>query len=139
MAHDASKVVLGSTRSSIKESGNRAGTVAAGLVVRQGSDSIGVTSSLGAPVGVSLGLDMSDAGHTAIAYRGADVPVQLAASFTPVIGTQVFIDNATGKAKASATDATGVNAVYSSSIKTGISEKTLAEVPVAFIDFVGGL
>ncbi len=144
MSHDPSKVILGSTLSSVREIGNRKGEIEAGVAVRQKSDGTISTALVdGGLIGISVGRDLSDAGFTSIAYRGEQVPVRLATGFTPVVGSVVFLDNATGFAKASATDATAVNAVYSRSagpvLKSGIPEGGGSEVAVALIDFPGGL
>lgn len=140
MGHDASKVVLGGTQSSIKEVGNRRGEIVAGKAVRQKSD--GTISSLAADgqlIGISVGRDLSNAGHTAIAYRGMEVPVLLEAAFTPVIGAVVYLSNTTGNAAASSTTATAVNAIYKTSIKSGLPEGGGTSVACALIDFPGGL
>ncbi len=140
MGHNPSKVVLGGTLSSVKEVGNRKGVIAAGLGTRQKTDgTASVAAADGTLIGISLGQDMSNAGYSAIAYRGIKVPVQLTAAFTPVIGAPVFLDNTTGRAKASATDATAVNAVYRSAVLEGLPEGGGASVAVALIDFPGGL
>lgn len=139
MGHDASLVVMGTTRSSIREVINRRGLVDAGLAVRIGTAGIGTSLAVGAIAGISLGRDLSDAGHTAIEVRGNECPIQLTAAFTPVIGSQVFIDNATGRAKGSATDATGVNAQYRSGVLSGRPEAGGTNIAVALIDFPGGL
>ena len=140
MAHDDSKVVLGGTLSSVREVGNRKGSIAAGIAVRQKSDgTISTTLADGQLIGISLGRDLSDTGYTAIAYRGEKVPLRLAASFTPVIGSVVYIDNATGLGKASATDATAVNAQYHTSLKSGLPEGGGSPLACALINFSGGL
>lgn len=140
MGHDPTKVVLGGKQSSIAEIGNRKGTALAGTAVRQKSDgTMSTISTDGRLIGISMGRDLSDAGFTSIAYRGEEIPVLLGAAFTPVIGAVVYIDNATGLAKASATDATAVNATYHSSIKSGLPEGGGSSVACALIDFPGGL
>lgn len=140
MSHDPSKVVMGGTLSSVKESGNRKGTIEAGRAVRLKSDgTISTSSADGSLLGISLGRDQSGTNYTSIAYRGVSVPVRLATSFTPAIGAVVFLDNATGLAKASATDATATAATYDTSLKSGLPEGGGAEVPVALINFAGGL
>jgi len=140
MAHDVSKVILGGTLSSVREVGNRKGSIGAGIAVRQKSDgTISTSLADGQLIGISMGRDLSDSGYTAIAYRGEAVPVRLGAAFTPAIGAVVYIDNATGLAKASATDATAVNASYHSSLKSGLPEGGGSEVPCALINFSGGL
>lgn len=140
MGHNPSKVVLGGTLSSVKEVGCRKNEIAAGLGVRQKTDgTASVLAADGILIGISLGKDLSNAGYSAVAYRGMQVPVQLTAAFTPVVGAAVFLDNTTGRAKASATDATAVNAVYRSGILAGIPEGGGADVAVALIDFPGGL
>jgi hypothetical protein len=137
--HDATKILLGSSKSNVREVDNKLGTVAAGLCVHLADDgSISYEASAGSKIGVSMGKDLSDIGRTAIARKGLKVPVLLTAEFVPDIGAQVHIADATGMAAASGGGATGVNAVYASGVLTGITEAG-AEVEVALIDFPGGL
>jgi hypothetical protein len=139
MAHDATKVLMGATKSSFKNVDNKAGTIAAGTVVRlKSDDTISVAKADGNLLGVSLGKDLSDIGSTAIVRKGTGVPVLLTDGLTPVIGAQVHINDTTGKADASGSGKTGVNAVYVTSTLTGVLEDgTTANV--AIIDFPGGL
>lgn len=141
MGHNASKVLLGTTQSSLKEVVNETGSIEAGLVVCQDDDgTIDVTSASGSTIGVSMGKDLSDTGKMAICKRGLRVPVQVG-SGTPVVGAQVAVSNTTGKT----VDYTGsgdryVNAVFVSAKLTngGIKEDgTLCDI--ALIDFPGGL
>lgn len=139
MGHDATKVLLGSTQSSVKEVDNRAGVIAAGLIVRLKSDgTIVVTAADGNALGISLGRSLSNTSRTAIARKGLRIPVQLTDAFTPTVGAQVNISDTTGKAIASGAGATAMNAVYATSTLTGIDEDG-SEVNVALIDFPGGL
>lgn len=139
MGHDASKVLLGSTKSSAKEVDNRKGVIAAGLAVRlKSDDTIVVTAADGNLLGISLGRSLSDTSRTAICRKGLAVPVLLTDAFTPTIGAQVNISDTTGKAAASGGGATAVNAVYASGVLTGVDEDG-ASVNVALIDFPGGL
>lgn len=55
-----------------------------------------------------------------------------------VIGQKVYIDDVTGKARASGAGATISDAIYSSGIKSGVKENK-TEVPVAIVDMPGGL
>lgn len=140
MGHDASKIQLGTTFSNIKDVDNLAGTVEAGLIVRRKSDgTLSIASADGLPVGISLGSGMSGNGRTAIARRGLSVPVQLTDAFNPAVGAQVHISDTTGKAVAAGAGATGMNATYASTRKTGIKEDGASEVGAAYIDMVGGL
>jgi hypothetical protein len=137
--HDATKALLGTTTSSVKEVDNRKGTIAAGLAVRlKSDDTISTAAADGNLLGISLGRDLSDTGRTAICRKGLRVPIQLTSAFTPAIGAQVGIDDTTGKAKASGAGVTGVNAIYASGVLTGIDEDG-GNVNVAMIDFPGGL
>lgn len=133
--------MLGTTRGSVKEVGNRLGTVEAGLVTRLKSDAtITTVSTDGLPLGISLGKDLSNIGRTAICYKGIGVPIQLASGFSPTLGAVVYVDNATGKAKASATDTTAVNAVFSGLLSAGaMAENGSSTVLAALVDFPGGL
>lgn len=139
MAHDATKVLLGSSQSSIREVDNRAGVIAAGTAVRLKSDgTIVVTSADGSLLGLSLGRSLSDTSRTAICRKGLRVPVLLTDAFTPTLGAQVSLSDTTGKAIAAGGGATAVNAVYASAVLSGIDEDGSA-VNVALIDFPGGL
>lgn len=147
MAHNADRVLLGNSGSSLKEVSNRKGSVAAGLAVYLASDdTIGAAKGSGGLLGISVGKDMSDIGRTAICRKGLLVPIQLTTGFDPSIGAQVRIDDTTGKAVTSG--GTALNAVYASSRvstlnKGGIAEDATSEVDgtvgVALIDFPGGL
>lgn len=138
MAHDASKVVLGSNRSSFRVVDNKVGAVEAGLAVRlKNDDTISTAKTDGSLMGVSFGKDLSDAGRTNICREGLLVPLLLTAAFTPVIGAQVAIDDVTGMGKATGAGVTAVNAIYRSGVLTGVKEDgTTANV--ALIDFQGG-
>jgi hypothetical protein len=139
--HDSSKVLMGSTRSNIKEVDNRKGSIAAGLIVRlKSDDTISVALADGNALGISLGRSLSDTTRTAICRKGLGVPVQLTNGFTPTIGAQVNISDTTGKAVASGAGATAMNATYATSTLTGVDEdgNNLAD-GCALIDFPGGL
>lgn len=138
MSHSATKVMMGTTRSSFKNIDNRAGSIEAGLGVRLKSDeTISVAEADGSLLGISVGKDLSDTARTAICRKGSEVPIQLTAAFTPVIGTQVKISATTGKAS---TDGTGVNATYISGPLTMIAEDgTETANGCALIDMPGGL
>ncbi len=139
MGHDATKVLMGATQSSVKDVDSRHGEIAAGTIVRLKNDgTLSVASADGLPLGISLGKDLSDTARTAIARRGLRVPVLLTAAFEPAIGAQVHISNTTGLAIAAGAGATGMNAVYVTGKMTGVSEAGTA-VDVALIDFPGGL
>ena len=139
MGHDASKVVLGTSRSSFKIVYNKAGTIEAGLAVRLKSDgALSVAKADGELQGISFGKHLSDIGRTNICRAGLQVPVLLTSGFTPTLGAQVHLNDTTGAADASGTGKTGVNAVYASGVLSGIKEDgTTANV--ALIDFQGGL
>lgn len=142
--HDATKVLLGATRSNIKEVDNHAGdpaTFKAGLVVRlKSDDTLSLAKSDGSIRGLSLGKDLSNTNRTAICRKGLGVPVRLASGFTtPAIGGQVAIVDTTGEARAyTGSGDTYVNAHYVSGKLTGVDEDG-NEVDVALIDFPGGL
>lgn len=140
MGHDATKVQLGTTRSSEKSVDNHAGDIAAGMIVRQKSD--GTISSLaadGMPLGISLGKSLSGTSRTAVCRAGLGVPVLLTGGFTPTIGAAVAISDTTGIAKAyTGTGDAYVNAVYASGVLTGVKEDNTT-ANVALIDFPGGL
>lgn len=141
MGHDATKVLMGTTRSSVKEVDNRKGTIAAGLAVRlKSDDTIVVTSADGNLLGISLGKSLSDTARTAIVRKGLQVPIKLASGFSnPTVGGQVAVSDTTGEAKAyTGSGDTYVNAVYASGALTGVQEDG-TEISVALIDFPGGL
>lgn len=89
MAHDSSKVVLGSTVTSSKDVSTHNSTpltYVAGLAVRQKSDGeLSVTLADGKWLGVSLGRSLSDTLKTDVCRAGLGVPVLLEA--TPARGT----------------------------------------------------
>ena len=139
MAHDATKVVLGATQSTMKHVDCKSGSIPAGKIVRQKSDgTLSLAKADGEALGISLGADLSNTSYTAICRAGLRVPILLTSGFTPTLGAQVAIDDVTGIAKAAGAGVTAVNAVFASSTLTGILEDgTTANC--ALIDFVGGL
>lgn len=141
MGHDATKVQMGTTRSSAREVDNRKGAIPAGKIVRlKSDDTISLAAADGLPLGISLGKSLSDSERTAICRRGEGVPILLTAAFTPVKGTQVHISDTTGVAIASGAGATGMNAVYVSGPLTAVAEDgTETALGCALIDMPGGL
>lgn len=141
MSHNANTVLLGATRSNIRESINKVGTKAAGTAVRLKSDgTLSVTKADGQLMGVSLGRDLSNTNRTAICVRGEGVPLLLGAAFTPAVGAIVYISDTTGKGVASATDATATAAFYRELLTDGaIDEDGTTAVAAAIVDFPGGL
>lgn len=141
MSHNASKVLMGTTVSNIREVDNRAGTIAAGLVTRLKNDgTLSVTSTDGAAYGVSLGKSLSGTSRTAVCRKGVGVPIQLASGYTtPAIGEQVAIVNSSGQARAyTGSGDAYVNAYWSSGMLSGIQEDGTS-INVALADFPGGL
>lgn len=141
MGHDASKVLMGNVTSSFKTIDNSPGNIEAGLIVRRKTDGgISIAAADGAPVGISVGKSLDGTGYTSHVREGSSVPVLLTDAFEPVIGTQVFISDTTGKAGASGGGFTGMNATYVSTRKTAIKEDgTVVANAVALIDMPGGL
>lgn len=139
MSHDASKVLMGQTRSNIKEVDNYAGdpaTFEAGLCVHLKSDgALSLASADGSKLGVSLGRDLSNTQRTAVCRKGLGVPVQVTAAFSPTLGAQVQFSTTTGKVVSSGT---AVNAHYSAVGLTGVDEAG-NEIDIALIDYPGGL
>lgn len=137
--HDSSKVLMGQTRSNIKEVDNYAGdpaTFQAGLCVHLKSDgTLSLASADGSKLGVSLGRSLSNTNRVAVCRKGLGVPVQVTAAFSPTLGAQVQFSTTTGKV---VTSGTAVNAVYSAVGLTGVDEDG-NEIDVALIDFQGGL
>lgn len=141
MAHDATKVQMGTTRANFRDVDNRKGTIAAGTVVRlKSDDTISVAAADGSVLGVSLGKDLSNNGRTAIVRSGTQVPLRLTAAFTPTVGAQVNVSDTTGLGIAAGAGATGMNAVYVSGALTLVEEDgTEVAARVALIDMPGGL
>ena len=141
MAHDATKFLMGATGSSEKVVSNHKGAIEAGIAVRLKSDNtLSIASADGNLLGISLGKDLSNAGHTAIARKGLLIPIQLTAAFNPTVGAAVSISDTTGLAIAAGGGATVVNAVYKSERMEdgGVGEDGVAK-DIALIDFPGGL
>ncbi len=140
MGQDASKILMGTTQSSVKEVDNRAGSIPAGKIVRlKSDDTISIAKADGSALGISLGRDLALAGRTAIARKGLRVPILLTSGFEPDIGAQVCIDDTTGIGKASGGGVTGMNAVYASELMEGGIDEDGNACDVALIDFPGGL
>lgn len=142
MAHSASKVLMGNIDQTFKHVESKAGNIAAGTIVRLKNDgTISVAKADGAPLGISLGKDLSDAGFTSYAMSGTRVPILLTAAFTPTVGAQVNISDTTGLAIASGAGATGVNATYLTGKLTAIKEDGTEDATngCALIHMPGGL
>ncbi len=141
MTHNANKVLLGSTGSSMKEVSNHVGVIAAGIAVRlKSDDTLSIAAADGGLLGISLGSDLTPIGYTAIVRRGLKVPLKLTAGFTPVIGAAVRISDTTGLGVTSG--GTVVNAVYATSkLSVGGTDPDSGStgIDAAYIDFPGGL
>lgn len=144
MGHDTGKVLMGTTRSNIREVVSHVGNIPAGTVVRRKSDgTLSTTYADGQLYGVSLGRDLSNAGYSAICVKGLGVPVTLKASFNPVIGAAVLVDDSTGFATGDGSNH-ATAAVYAServggSGVNGGQQEDGTTVGVAYIDMPGGL
>lgn len=141
--HDASKVLMGATRSNIKDVSNFPGnptTFVAGLGVRVASTGIlSVTKAHGELVGVSMGRPLDGlTDKTVVARAGLGIPVKLKTGETPAIGEQCGVDDASGEFASIDTGITGVNAIFVTAAITGIDEAG-NEIDVAIIDMPGGL
>lgn len=82
MAHDATKVVLGSSRSSSKQGSETfasdPATYLAGLAVRRASTGLlSLTKSAGNWIGISMGKSLADSSHTTVQLAGEQVPVRV--------------------------------------------------------------
>lgn len=78
MGHDASKVLLGATRSNIKVvtcHNSSPATYIAGLAVRQSSTPDALSLTSGVKIGISLGKSLSDTAKTDVCRTGIDVPI----------------------------------------------------------------
>ncbi len=152
--HDATKVLMGSTQSSYREgaSSYQVSDVTdfpAGTVVRlNSSGSLSVTKSDGSYLGISLGVDLSDAGKIVVLKAGLRVPVLLTDQDPPdgdydyvEMGKPLWVDDVTGLSNI--VDDGGVTttvsaAIYVTGALTGINEDG-DEVAVALVDMPGGL
>lgn len=141
MGHNASKVQMGQVGSNIKEVTNRAGEIAAGLIVRlKSDDTISIAKADGEALGISLGKSLSNTARTAVCRKGVSVPIQLTAAFSPTKGAQVNISDTTGKAGAAGAGFTAVNAIYETGALTMVAEDgTETASAVALISMIGGL
>jgi len=141
MSHSSTSVRMGTTQSTFKVVDNMAGAIEAGLIVRLKSDgTISVAAADGLPLGISLGISLSNTSRTAIVRKGVRVPVLLTGAFTPTKGAQVSISDTTGKAIAAGGGATALNAVYETSKLDALKEDgTTVTDGVALINFPGGL
>ena len=150
MAHDASKVLLGTTQSSDRVSSDYnsdPATFVAGLAVRQSSTAEGLVlaKASGQLVGVSLGKSLSNHKKTTVCRAGLRVPILLTddeADYAYVVpGALVWVDDVTGKANVEDdgdVTTTVTQAVYASAALDGIAEDG-SSVKVALIDMPGGL
>lgn len=143
MAHDNTKVLLGSHGSSDFDASNESGdpaTFKAGLVVCRKSDStLSLAAADGSKIGVSMGVSLSDTKKVSVCRSGNKIPVQITdeSGFAyVVIGQPVEVSATTGKAVSDG-DATG--AIYASGPLKGIDPITKAEIDVALVDMAGGL
>ncbi len=155
MSHNASKALMGSTASNIKEVTNfesvSGAVVEAGLaVILESSGKISLDTSEGALLGISLGAGLSDvARRSAVCRKGLRVPLKLKGGYNPNIGEVVAIEDDTGLGIAyTGTGNRHVNAVFASArlggsgATGGIVEGATSDagtVGVAYIDFPGGL
>ncbi len=142
MGHDASKILMGTTRSNHRTAPSRKGSVPAGIAAYlKSDDTYSATAADGTLKGISLGGDLSKAGFNPVAEAGLGIPLQLEAGFNPVIGAPVHILKSTGKGAAADTEGsttTAINGTWASERKTGIMEDG-TEVGAAYIDIVGGV
>ncbi len=154
MGHDATKVLMGTTQSSVKEVTNYPGAAVLepGIVAHAKSDgTVTKAKADGSPVGVSLGRDLAHTTRTAVVRKGLRVPLKLKAGFTPTIGAAVLIDDAEGYGTGDGSN-TAVNAVYAEPFPGAANALVLATggvaedaaddtgtVRVALIDYPGGL
>lgn len=135
MAHDATKVVMGGSVSSIKLVRSAKGVVAAGMVCSKKADgSLESPATTGRLCGISMGRSLSNVGDSSYCEQGNGVPVLLKAAFTPVQGATVYYETATGLCAASSGSAVQLNAVYASGLLTGLKEDGTTG-PAATIDF----
>lgn len=139
--HDATKICLGTTLSSVKTVENFAGSIPAGKVCRLKSDgTLSLAKADGELLGVSLGKSLSDDSRTAIVRRGLKVPMLITTGLTPALGSQVSVDDVTGICKAAGAGVTAVNAKYASAVKASINEDgTVTAANCILVDFEGGL
>lgn len=137
MAHDATKVVMGGTVSSIKDVRSATGSAAAGNVVHKKADgSLEAVQTSGILAGISMGKDLSNAGKISYCERGNGVPALLVSGFSATQGNAVWYNPANGKLNASSGSAVQLNAVYASGPLTALLEDgTSVAAGAALIDF----
>lgn len=136
MQHDPTKVALGTTKGEATIHTFK-GEREAGLALRLKSDgSLSITSSDGQFLGVSVGKDLANAKHTAVARDGFGVPILLTNGFNPTVGDAVIISNSTGMA---ANSGTTTAAIYASGRMDNCVGEDGASKSIALIDFPGGL
>ncbi len=147
--HNASQVLLGSTKSSIKAvskfDSNPASFVAGTAVRVSSTGALSVTKAAGILAGISLGKSLSDTTKTAVCRTGLAVPILLTDDEDDyayvVIGAKVYVDDVTGLANIVDTGdvtTTITDAVYASGVLDGINEAGEL-VKVALVDMPGGL
>lgn len=138
--HDSSKVLLGATRSNIKEATPEVGYFQAGLAVRiDSSNELSVTKADGALIGISLGKTLDGvSGKSVVCREGILVPVLLKSGETMAVGEQLGIDDATGEAASVDTGVTGTNGIVKATGITGVKEDG-TEANVVLVDMIGGL
>lgn len=150
MAHDATKVLMGSHGSSDFEASCESGdpaTFKAGLVVHLKSDkTLSLASADGSKIGISLGISMSDTKKTSVCRSGNFIPVQITDETDEeeeigpfdyvVIGQPMESSTTTGKA---VSDGNATGAIYVSGPMKGIDPITKEEIDVALVDMGGGL
>jgi hypothetical protein len=146
--HDPTKVLLGTTGSSAKDSIQNfdadPADFPAGTAVRLKSDgSLSKEVGDGSLIGVSLGKSLSNDGRTAVLRAGDAVPIRLTADFVPTPGDLVWIDDVTGLAQAEddgdEISSKVTSAVYVSGALTGVQHGTTVTVSAALVDMGGGL
>ena len=105
MGHNASKALMGSVGSSLREVSNyksKGGAVVdAGLAtILESDNTVSKDTSEGQLVGISLGKDLSDIGRTVVCHKGLRVPIQLKSGLQPDDWRNVAIEDDTGLARA---------------------------------------
>lgn len=142
--NDPTKVMMGASLVPVTEEAviSVPGSIAAGYCVRRNTTTGAyqvAASGAGPIVGLSRGRSLGGAGTFSLMYNSPRGVLRLGSGHTPVVGTQVHIDDTTGTSKASGAGATATAAVYEKILAGGgVDEVTGEAVNVAIINFVSG-
>lgn len=141
--HNANKVQMGASLVPASQCAVESvpGNIEAGLFVRRNTSTGAyqvAASGAGPIVGVSMGRGLGRAGTFALCYSSPKVLIQIG-EHVPTVGTQVHVDNTSGKGAASGGSATATAGIYRKVlVGGGVDEITGAAVNVAIVDLTSG-